>query len=499
MNVQAIAEGPDGRLWFGTPGGACRYDGEEWLTLTASEGLPHNVVRAVFEDRDGHIWLGTAVGVSRYDGALWQHFTPADGLPHGSVWTLAQDRVGRVWMGSSQSGAASFDGTVWRAHGIDEGLPPRGSSRQPWDVYSRVIFADTSGRLWFGTLNGVSRLDDDTWMTFDRSDGLGDNFVWCVAEDLRGHIWVGTATGASRYDGQAWSHYTPEDGMARGMVRTILVDGEGQVWFGSDGYGVTVFDGETFRTLTTSDGLAHNSLRSMLLDRTGHIWFGTDAGLVSRFDGEVFQTLTAEDGLTGQSVRSIIQDRKGDIWFATYGGVVRFRQPPARPPSVRIDAVVADRRHRSPRQLSVPSTVKLVVFEFHGSSFKTRPGGMVYRYRLRGVHEWRTTRAVRMEYDELPTGDYTLRGGGRRPGPGAVQLASDCGSRGARPVRAHRLGVSPGAGPGTSGFTGDAHRSPGPPSARRQPPDRGSQPQQVPVSAPHVARPAVADERYHRL
>jgi len=433
-----------GDVWIGTEGpGVWRYDGEEWLTLTASEGLPHNVVRAVFEDRDGHIWLGTAVGVSRYDGALWQHFTPADGLPHGSVWTLAQDRVGRVWMGSSQSGAASFDGTVWRAHGIDEGLPPRGSSRQPWDVYSRVIFADTSGRLWFGTLNGVSRLDDDTWMTFDRSDGLGDNFVWCVAEDLRGHIWVGTATGASRYDGQAWSHYTPEDGMARGMVRTILVDGEGQVWFGSDGYGVTVFDGETFRTLTTSDGLAHNSLRSMLLDRTGHIWFGTDAGLVSRFDGEVFQTLTAEDGLTGQSVRSIIQDRKGDIWFATYGGVVRFRQPPARPPSVRIDAVVADRRHRSPRQLSVPSTVKLVVFEFHGSSFKTRPGGMV--------------------------------------------------------VRAHRLGVSPGAGPGTSGFTGDAHRSPGPPSARRQPPDRGSQPQQVPVSAPHVARPAVADERYHRL
>ena len=26
MNVQAIAEGPDGRLWFGTPGGACRYE-----------------------------------------------------------------------------------------------------------------------------------------------------------------------------------------------------------------------------------------------------------------------------------------------------------------------------------------------------------------------------------------------------------------------------------------------------------------------------------------
>ncbi len=105
----------------------------------------------------------------------------------------------------------------------------------------------------------------------------------------------------------------------------------------------------------------------------------------------------------------MIQDRNGDVWIGTYGGLVRFRQPPARPPGIVIDAVVADRRHLNPETLSVPSTANLVVFEYHGSSFRTRPGGMVYRYRLRGYDaSWHTTHERRIEYTDLPAGDYAF-------------------------------------------------------------------------------------------
>ncbi len=412
--VITIAEDPEGRLWFGTPGGARRYDGDEWLTFAARDGLPHDVVRDVFEDHDGHIWLATDGGVSRYDGTSMRHFTTADGLPPGATWTLAQDRGERLWMTSRYLGAtghASFDGMSWQDEATEAGL---NDSMVVWDILS-----DRSGSLWFGTDYGLVRLERDLlstdpssmdhWSTITDSTGPGDNSVYSLAQDLHGDIWVGTAVGANRFDGEQWTAYTPEDGFARGRVRSILADREGRVWFASDGYGVTVFDGESFRILTTADGLAHNSLRSLMQDRDGHIWFGTDAGLVSRFDGEVFQTLTAEDGLTGQSVRSMIQDRRGDIWFGTYGGVVRFRQPRARPPSIGIDAVVTDRRHLNPRDLSVPSTVKLVVFEFHGASYRTRPDGMVYRYRLRGYDaDWRTTRERRVEYTDLPAGDYAF-------------------------------------------------------------------------------------------
>ena len=42
-------------------------------------------------------------------------------------------------------------------------------------------------------------------------------------------------------------------------------------------------------------------------------------------------------------------------------------------------------------------------------SFKTRPDGMVYRYRLNGYDkDWRTTHAWRVEYQNLPRGSYTF-------------------------------------------------------------------------------------------
>ena len=56
----------------------------------------------------------------------------------------------------------------------------------------------------------------------------------------------------------------------------------------------------------------------------------------------------------------------------------------------------------------MPASVELVVFEFHGMSFRTRPGGMVYRYQLNGYDDWRTTRERRMEYQGIPIGEYTF-------------------------------------------------------------------------------------------
>lgn len=59
--------------------------------------------------------------------------------------------------------------------------------------------------------------------------------------------------------------------------------------------------------------------------------------------------------------------------------------------------------------MALPSTVGLVTFEFHGTSMKTRPDGMVYRYRLSGHdEEWQTTGEQYADYEEIPTGRYTF-------------------------------------------------------------------------------------------
>ena len=89
--------------------------------------------------------------------------------------------------------------------------------------------------------------------------------------------------------------------------------------------------------------------------------------------------------------------------------MTRYHQSAPSPPPVFIDAVVADRRYEGAVEIEVPSFVKLTVFEFHAISFKTRPEAMVYRYRLKGYEEeWHNTHERRVEYQDLPIGDYTF-------------------------------------------------------------------------------------------
>ena len=59
--------------------------------------------------------------------------------------------------------------------------------------------------------------------------------------------------------------------------------------------------------------------------------------------------------------------------------------------------------------LTISTSVGLIVFEFHDISFKTHPGGLVYRYRLKGYDEdWQTTTAQRVEYQNVPGATFTF-------------------------------------------------------------------------------------------
>jgi transcriptional regulator with PAS, ATPase and Fis domain len=159
-----------------------------------------------------------------------------------------------------------------------------------------------------------------------------------------------------------------------------------------------------------ADGLAcSNSVSHIAQDRGGALWFGTVGGL-SRYDGQRFVTYTTEDGLADNKVNAIYEDREGNLWFGTGRGVTRYRPPAPCPPSLVVDAVVADRRYEGPAEAKIPDSVKVTAFEFHALSLKTRPGAMVYRYRLQGRdEEWRTTHRQRVEYQSLPLGQYAFQ------------------------------------------------------------------------------------------
>ena len=401
--VSAIAEDGDGNLWFGTwGGGISRYDGVNFSHFTRREGLEDNRGSALLEDRNGSLWIGTQDGVSRYDGKNFNTFNTEDGLAHSAVNAIAEDGDGNLWIGT-QGGVSRYDarqdvGQRFTTFTTDDGLA---------HSWVNAIAEDADGNLWFGTWGGgISRYDGQRFTTFTTDDGLAHNWVNCITLDRQGDLWFGTkGGGVSRYDGKSFNTLTADDGLAANWIWTILEDRLGALWFATDG-GASRYDGKTFNTFTDDDGLSSTKVSAILQDRQGQFWFGTRGGGVSRYDGQVFQSLLVRDGLTDNTVSALLEDANGNMWIATDRGVTLLRARKDAPP-IHLADVVADRRYGPVGEIELPTSQDYIAFEFQGISFKTRPGALLYRYRLEGYDTaWQLTNLNRVEYLDLPLGDY---------------------------------------------------------------------------------------------
>jgi serine phosphatase RsbU (regulator of sigma subunit)/ligand-binding sensor domain-containing protein len=395
-----IYEDREGNIWMGTEGGGVgKFEAGSFLTFTQNGGLPDNPVYSIHEDGKRGLWFSTYKGVCRYDGEHFTILTSQDGMEDDFVWAVTEDREENLWFGHGyEKGVSRYDGEAIQSFTKEDGL---GGD-------TKAICQDSSGHFWFGTMqSGVNFYDGDSFSSFTTLEGLVNDSVHAIWQGADGVLWFGTVGGVSCYAGGSFSHFPLPVDEGLDWVRSIVPDSRGKLWFSTMGGGVVCFDGEVLRNFTTKDGLGTNAVWSIAEDRQGRMWFGTWGGGVSIFDGRTFQTLQEEDGLPSNMVMFLLEDSDGHMWCATNKGVARFSPPEPHPPGVQVDAVVADRRYAGETEVNVPASVELVVFEFHGMSFRTRPGGIVYRYRLKGYDEdWRTTRERRVEYQGIPIGEY---------------------------------------------------------------------------------------------
>lgn len=388
-----------GDLWFGSFSGVSQYS-QSFTTIRAADGLAGDDLRGIHRDRRGHLWLATLRGLTRFDGEGLTTFDAADGLPRQRVFAVHEDRAGRLWVGT-EGGLCLREGNAFRTLTTAGGL-----------VHDRVycLCEDVAGNLWVGTEGGVSRRDAAGALhNLTAADGLAGDDVNAIVADPAGRIWIGSETGLTCVDGSQLRPYTAAGGLPSDRVNGLAVDRDGALWAATlDGLW-RWREGET-RVFTTADGLANDQVLRVFADRIGSLWCATWGG-VSRFDGEVFQTLTREDGLASSVVMAIHEDDDGRVWFGTTHGLTAFWPPAPSAPPIAVLAVIADRRHeRLAGGVTVPGSVGLAAFEFGSVSFRTRPGSIVFRYRLRG-HDgaWRSTNRRRVEYEGLRPGAYTFQ------------------------------------------------------------------------------------------
>lgn len=228
----------DGRreLWFAMMrNGIYRLSGGRWTHFMAAGAQDPWRVFGLVEQKDaaGRSWLWAASdqGLARFDGESWQLMPrpPGESIEGYRSVTLIRDETRTVlWAGSIRHGVVRLDVTDPARPVVLSGpeVP------QPPDPTVYSIHADSVGRIYVCTNNGVQQLTPDAngryaERVFRRSDGLVHDECNTNSQFVDSHdrYWVGTLGGLSVYDPRIQA--APERAAAKPLYFTdVRVDGQ---------------------------------------------------------------------------------------------------------------------------------------------------------------------------------------------------------------------------------------------------------------------------------
>lgn len=306
--VRCIAQDSKGFLWFGTLGGASRFDGREFLNLALQEGLPDAQVSAMATTADGTLWMGAGSHLVRRSGQAMVTETLPGEARGARIQGLAA--IGNtVYIGTDGGGCFVRDSS---------GIKPLPGHPGGMSAYVRCLSVSSDGALLIGTRAGALRYEEGRYSVIPLGDD-SSRTVTALAADKDGSWWVGTSThGLYHVDRNGTlAHYDQESGLLLDHVRCILVDAQRRVWVGSK-FGLNLLEEGRVRVFTIHQGMPNDNITAAFQDHNGDLWFGTDGAGFIRYAGERFVTFTLKDGLCSDLVMNITPDASGQLWLGTY-------------------------------------------------------------------------------------------------------------------------------------------------------------------------------------
>ena len=315
--------------------------------LINSQGTQTNDnVHCSLQDKAGNLWFGTTgSGVYRYDGKLFYNYTVKDGLNNNAVWSLLEDKSGNIWFGTTD-GICRYDGKNIIPIPIPFFIRPVVSnnyySNQSTKNTVWSMLQDKSGKIWFGTGDGVYCYDGENFTKFlandnvINKDSLKLKVVSDIVEDKNGIIWFASGMppgyeGFCRYDGKMIESFKPKN---EGWIRNVVKSKNGNLLLATRHFGIWTYDGKSFTDYTQPKELIKPSLNYILEDKAGNLWVASDYGkdrgdtLGGLWHSNISSGNPTETTFTkifNKEVYFILEDKNSNIWFSTTNmGLYRY-------------------------------------------------------------------------------------------------------------------------------------------------------------------------------
>ncbi len=357
--VRCMAQDKAGYLWFGTLGGASRFDGLDFTNFGLRDGLPDPQVNTLLGASDGTVWLGCGSSLVRFNGRRMQ-VVPLPPIGESRVLALAEGADGIIYVGTDGSGLLQVQGgeaSVLAVPPADSASHVRALLALPdgdllvglrngllrktgdaWHAVALPIPAAVSsldlapdGTIWAGTYNGglIGLPSNGRPVVFDEAKGLLQNNVRSVLADRNGRVWAATKFGVNLLKNGQLRAFTVHQGMPNDNIWCLFRDGDGNIWIGTDGAGVLRYTGDSFVTYTVIDGLCSDQVMAALADKQGDIWLGTYGNGVCRMDG--MAQVTTLEGLANNTVWCGVVAADSSLWFGTSDGLSHVRHGKVQP------------------------------------------------------------------------------------------------------------------------------------------------------------------------
>lgn len=325
--VRAIAQTPDGAMWFGTDGGLAKYDGRRTQVLASAEGLKGERVLALRVDADGALWVGTDEGAGYLSsGTEFRFIKETEGK---SITAIISRERGRTVLASNEGLLFDCrrqpDGSLSVKTFPEEPLQAADETRR--SLLQLTSLASLGGTVLAGThTRGLLAIDADGVRAIESRPR--SFFVEALEQDASGNLWMGARAQGEEsglYHASASSSLRPSKvGEGTGTVTALGADNEGGVWVGTDGRGVRHYVGEEVRERftfeSTSGGLRSNSIYAVFVDRERVVWFGTDKG-VCRYDPRALRVEMISAEKESNFVRTLYTASDGRLMVGTNRGL----------------------------------------------------------------------------------------------------------------------------------------------------------------------------------
>ncbi|MBR1546844.1 MAG: helix-turn-helix domain-containing protein [Prevotella sp.] len=250
QKVSCMETTPDGSIWVGSrQNGLTRIKGGSSSIFSAARDsmktLIDDHINALSKDNSGNLWIATNGGLQVYNPKMntFSSYTRENGMLNtNNITSLFYGKNNTLLIGTSEGmmmlNLSNREKTI---------LTGNSSNLKTFtNNYITQVYEDSRGLIWIGTREGLNVLNTttDSLNYITEKNGLCNNSICGITEDINNNIWVTTSNGISRIVvqrnreegtfGYGLYNYDTSDGLQSNEFNAgaILTKSDGSVLFG---------------------------------------------------------------------------------------------------------------------------------------------------------------------------------------------------------------------------------------------------------------------------